>query len=171
MSAPALSFRPADTGDIPVLHALIERAYRGDTARAGWTHEADLIATPRTSAEELAELIADPDHRLITAWRGDGLVGCARLSRQAPDGAYLGMLTVDPVLQGGGLGDAILRHAEDEARRRLGAGWMEMLVIDVRTELIAYYERRGFVRTGERRPFPAETDPPLEFAVLRKPLG
>ena len=169
-SSSPLSFRPAEPGDIPALHALIERAYRGESARLGWTHEADLIASPRTSADELAGIISSPDDRLIGAWRGAAPVGCVRLSRQAPDGAYLGMLTVDPALQGGGLGDAILRHAEAQAPALFGARTMVMWVVSVRGELIAYYRRRGYAPTGERRPFPVALDPPLEFVVMRKAL-
>ncbi len=165
-----LSFRPAEPGDIPALHALIERAYRGESARLGWTHEADLVASPRTSADELAGIIASPDDRMIGAWRGTALVGCVRLSRQSPDGAYLGMLTVDPALQGCGLGDAILRHAEAQACALFGARTMVMWVVSVRGKLIAYYRRRGYALTGERRPFPAALDPPLEFQVMRKTL-
>jgi hypothetical protein len=56
---------------------------------------------------------------------------------------------------------------------------MDMTVIAVRTELVAYYARRGYLATGERRPFPGYADPErfghpkrpdLDFVVLRKPL-
>lgn len=165
------SYRPADQTEIPAFHRLIEGAYRGDSARRGWTHEADLVSTPRTSAAELGEIIAAQGNRLIGAWRDGDLIGCVLVSHRPPDGAYLGMLTVDPMLQGGGIGDRILRHAEGQARAGFDAAWMEMLVVSARPELIGYYERRGYGVTGERRPFPVATQPPLEFAVLRKKLG
>lgn len=168
--ANALSFRPAVRADIAALHGLIEGAYRGDSARRGWTHEADLVSTPRTSAEELGEIIALSDNRLIGAWREDNLIGCVLVSRRPQEGAYLGMLTVDPALQGGGIGDRILRHAETEACACFDAAWMEMLVVSARPELIAYYQRRGYGLTGERRPFPVATEQPLDFEVLRKTL-
>ena len=167
----ALAFRPAAPTDLAKVHRLIERAYRGDAARAGWTHEADLIETPRTSEAELADIIADPDNRLLTAWDGAELICTVLISRRGADGAYLGMLTVDPQLQAGGIGHRILAHAEAEAARLFGARTMTMWVITVRPELIAWYERRGYRQTGAREPFPAETDPPLEFAVLEKPLA
>ena len=56
-----LTFRAATPDDVAALHRLIERAYRGETAKAGWTHEADLLFDDRTSAGELSALIADPD--------------------------------------------------------------------------------------------------------------
>jgi hypothetical protein len=48
---------------------------------------------------------------------------------------------------------------------------MEMTVIDSRASLIAWYERRGYGLTGERRPFPVRRDPPISFVVLEKPLA
>ncbi len=165
-----LMFRQTEMADLEAVHALIERAYRGDGARMGWTHEADLVDTPRTSQGELAEIIAKPDNRLITAWDGAVPVGTVLISRRGADGAYLGMLTVDPQLQSGGIGQRILAHAEDEAARIFGARTMIMWVITRRPELIAWYERCGYRLTGAHEPFPEETDPPLEFAVLEKPL-
>lgn len=37
-----MNIRPATHADLPALHAVIERADRGDSARQGWTFEADL---------------------------------------------------------------------------------------------------------------------------------
>ena len=76
-------FRAATSNDIAVLHPLIERAYRGETARAGWTHEADLLFDTRTSAEELAGLIADPERVILLAHDGDILIGCVQVARAA----------------------------------------------------------------------------------------
>ncbi len=175
MSEPA--FRAATASDVAALHPLIERAYRGETARAGWTHEADLLSGARTSADELAALIADPDRVILLAHRNDRLIGCVQVARAGEDGAYLGMLTVDPALQASGLGRRLLAAAETEARLRFGARRMEMTVIHRRAELIAWYERRGYAPTGERRPFPLDhlrsaRDPgeDLSFVVLEKRL-
>ena len=84
--------------------------------------------------------------------------------------AYLGMLCVAPALQSAGLGRRLLDAAEDHARSH-GIAAMEMTVIDSRETLIAWYERRGYVRTGETRPFPVLRDPPVTFVVLEKPLA
>ena len=163
--------RPALEADIPELHALVESAYRGETARAGWTHEADLLEGPRTSTEALQAVLADPDELLLLVQDGAAIVGSVQLTRLSPSTTYLGMLTVKPGRQSGGLGKWIMNAAEEEARRRFGAETMELSVVSQRAELIAYYGRRGYRETGELKPFPIPLDPPFFLAVLRKPLS
>jgi GNAT superfamily N-acetyltransferase len=171
MAAERLTHRPAEADDIPALHRLVEGAYRGDSARAGWTHEADLLETPRTSAEELARAVADPAEVVLLAFDAEDLVGCVRLTRISDDTAYFGMLTVNPTRQARGLGRALIAEAETWAKAHWGARIMELSVVSVRAELIAYYERRGYRLTGETKPFPETLDPPLVLAVMEKPLG
>lgn len=167
-----LDFRPATLDDVAGLHALIERAYRGETAKAGWTHEADLLFDDRTSAEELSGLIVDPERVILSAHEGEVLVGCVQVARAGDGLAYLGMLTVEPSLQAAGLGRRLLAAAEAEAVARFAARRMEMTVIHRRAELIAWYERRGYAPTGESRPFPvAPPRPELAFVVLEKRLA
>ncbi|MEO5866764.1 MAG: GNAT family N-acetyltransferase [Sphingomonas sp.] len=166
----AVSIRAANPEDAAALQPLIQRAYRGDASRAGWTHEADLVQGERIGLQELRELIGDPAERILIAWRGDVQLGCVRVARVGDDLAYLGLLTVDPLLQAGGIGKALIAAAEDVARKAFGATRMEMTVIDGRTELIAYYERRGYARTGTRD-FPVPVDPPLGMVVLEKALA
>jgi ribosomal protein S18 acetylase RimI-like enzyme len=164
--------------DLPAFHALIERAYRGETARTGWTHEADLLAGPRTSQAELQGVIDDPA-RLLLMGREEGEIRAGvLLHRKGDDLAYLGMLTVEPGRQGDGLGKWLLHAAEAEALRRWGVRNMEMQVFPQRTSLIAFYQRHGYRLTGERRPFPyadasnaGALRDDLEFVVLEKPLA
>lgn len=170
MAADRPTFRPAAPSDVPALHRLVEGAYRGESARAGWTHEADLLETPRTSAEELARAVADPAEIVLLAFEAENLVGCVRLTRISDDVAYFGMLTVLPTRQASGLGRAIIGAAEDWARDRWGASVMELSVVSVRAELIAYYQRRGYHLTGETKPFPETLDPPLMLAVMERAL-
>ena len=166
-----VAFRAATPDDVAALHPLIERAYRGETAKAGWTHEADLLFDTRTSAEELSALIADPDRVILLAQRDDALVGCVQVARVGDDRAYIGLLTVEPTLQASGLGRRLLDAAETEAVARFAARRIEMTVIHRRAELIAWYERRGYAPTGETRPFPVDPPrPDLEFMVLEKGL-
>lgn len=171
------AFRAATSADIPALRRLIESAYRGEGAKAGWTHEADLLGGARTSDAELSGIVGDADQVMLITEEADEAVGCVRLMRQADGSAYLGMLTVSPLRQAEGLGRQLLAAAEAEAARRFASPRMEMTVISTRSELIAWYERRGYALTGERRPFPLEAqdfgDLPkldLEFLVLDKPL-
>ncbi len=175
-----LSFRAAVTADIAALLALVEKAFRGESATRGWTHEADLLGGQRTDAQALTEILENPNQCLILAERADALLGCVMLAdRGERDGrriAYLGMLAVDPDLQGGGIGGALVNEVERRARE-FGADCIEMTVIKSRTELIAWYLRRGYILTGREEPFPLD-DPrfglpktrALSFVVLDKPL-
>ena len=160
----------ASPEDAPALKALLEAAYRGDSARAGWNHEADILDDERIAPGELAAMLADPAVTILTARDAGEIVGCVAVTRKNASLAYLGMLCVLPTLQSGGLGRRLLDAAEDLARAE-GVAAMEMTVIDSRDSLIAWYERRGYAFTGERRPFPVLRDPPVNFVVLEKRLG
>lgn len=152
-----LRFRPAGVEDIPGVVALTQSAYRGEASRLGWTTEADLLDGQRTDAREVAELIANPDAMVLLAERdGQLLASCVveRLSGEHAGDGYFGMFSVRPEAQGIGTGSALLAEAERIARDEWRANAMRMTVIDLRAELIAWYERRGYRRTGEYRPFP-----------------
>nr|WP_294850965.1 GNAT family N-acetyltransferase [uncultured Sphingomonas sp.] len=171
-----IDLTPADATQISKLHALIHRSYRGETARRGWTHEADLLDGQRTDADALRDMVADPCQHLLAAWQGDEPFACIALTEKGDGLVYVGMVTVDPQSQGRGLGRHLLDRAEQYAVAMLGARRAEMTVISLRTELINWYERRGYALTGERRPFPS-SDPRfglptrhLEFVVMEKPL-
>ena len=162
--------RPATLADLPALHAVIERAYRGDSARQGWTHEADLVTGTRTDLPSLQAIVADPDQVLLTLFEKRTPLGCVNVANRGDGVAYLGLLCIEPARQGDGLGRELLAAAEEHAHTVFGAEAIEMTVLEQRGELIAYYERRGWRRTGERRPFPVPLDPPYVMEVLAKPL-
>ena len=171
------SIRPATSNDLLALHALVESAYRGDSARRGWTHEADLLDGQRTDVEALSDLLADPTQAVLVVDIDDTLIGGVCITDKGQGTAYLGMLSVDPERQAGGLGRRLVRAAEDAASR-FGADRMEMTVIHSRGELIAWYERLGYAVTGERRPFPMDDvrfglpkASDLTFVVLARDLG
>lgn len=166
----ALVIAAATPMDAPVLKDLLEAAYRGDSARQGWNHEADILDDERIGAAELEALFADPAVSILTARDAGKLVGCVAVTRKDETLGYLGMLCVLPTLQSGGLGRRLLDAAEDHGRA-IGLARMEMTVIDSRESLIAWYVRRGYGLTGETRPFPVLRDPPVTFVVLEKPLG
>jgi ribosomal protein S18 acetylase RimI-like enzyme len=174
-AATGLTFRDAVDSDVEALVALIESAYRGDSSRAGWTTEADILEGQRTDAEGVRAVVESPDSRLLTVERDGVLVACCQLEHRG-DHAYFGMFAVSPALQGGGLGKTIIAEAERTARETWGATEMHMTVISVREDLIAWYERRGYRATGETRPFPydeqryAPKRDDLAFVVLEKAL-
>lgn len=171
MTTDAVLIRPATPADLGPLHALVQRAYRGDSARAGWTHEADLVEGQRIEPEALVAILNQPGEHLLVATRDTVLIGCVQVTDRGEGIGYLGLLGVDPGLQAAGLGKLLIAAAEREAVTRFGAHIMEMSVIEQRAELLAYYERRGYARTGEFRPFPIPMTPPLRLTVLAKPLG
>jgi N-acetylglutamate synthase-like GNAT family acetyltransferase len=166
-----VQIRRAKPGDVDDVVSLVESAYRGESSRAGWTTEADLLDGQRTDPDEVASVLDD----LIVAEDDSRLVGCCTLIPR--DGhAYFGMFAVRPGLQGGGVGSQLLAEAERLAAEH-GAGHVEMTVISTRTELIDFYLRRGYVDTGETRPFPYGDDrfgrprrDDLAFTVLVKQL-
>lgn len=168
--------RPATPADVPALVALVNSAYRGESSRAGWTTEADLLDGQRVDAGGITAAIASGADIviLVADTPTSRLVGCVHLERRGGD-CYLGMLTIRPTAQGAGLGSRLLEAAERWAMTHWDTQSMHLTVIAQRAELIAWYERRGYVRTGEQRPFPygdARFGLPrrddLVFDVLRK---
>ncbi len=171
------AIRRATLDDLPALHCLVERSYRGEAARKGWSHEADLLEGQRTDPGELTDILTQPDRLMLAAEEDGRLIGCVQVSDRGEGVATLGMLSVEPKLQAAGLGRRLIEAAEDAAREAFHARRMRMTVIRQREPLIAWYERRGYRRTGGVEPFPMD-DPrfglplrrDLEFAVLEKPL-
>jgi GNAT superfamily N-acetyltransferase len=175
--APAPTFRAATLSDAAAIVALVEAGYRGDSGRLGWTTESDLLDGQRTDLAEVTDLISRSESRMLVADRGERLIACCHIERHGA-ACYFGMFSVDPVVQGGGTGRALLGEAERVARDEWGCHEVTMTVIDVRTELVEWYERRGYARTGEHKPFPYGNErfgvpkrPDLRFDVLRKLLG
>ena len=172
-SAPRIATR----ADIPELVALIESAYRGESSRAGWTTEADLLDGQRLDAAMLAADLADPAFRMLVVADAVGLLACAAVTDRGAGTAYFGMFAVRPSAQGNGVGTFLLNTAEEHARS-FGATRMDLTVLWMRTDLIAWYARRGYLPTGERMPFPLGDPrfglplrPDLEFVVLRAQLA
>ncbi|OXS36875.1 GNAT family N-acetyltransferase [Streptomyces sp. XY006] len=175
--ATGLTFRDATDADVVELVALIESAYRGEASRAGWTTEADILEGQRTDPEGVRAVIKSADSRLLTVEREGRIVACCQLEHRG-DHAYFGMFSVSPALQGAGLGKVIIAEAERQARAAWGVTEMHMTVISVRDDLIAWYERRGYRRTGRMTPFPYGDErfgiplrDDLQFELLVKELG
>ena len=104
MTCGTLTFRFAEPGDIPAIVDLVESAYRGESSRAGWTTEADLLDGQRTDAEAVAEIVADAPARLLSPRQTACSSAAASLSGGHPAEAYFGMFSVRPAAQGQGWG-------------------------------------------------------------------
>lgn len=172
----ALQFRTATDADIDAIVALVTRAYRGDASRAGWTTEADLLDGERIDPALLRIDIARPRNRVLLGLQGAALVACAHVADAGGEG-YFGMFAVEPTLQAAGIGRAVVAECERIARDDWQLPCMRMTVIDLRAELIAWYGRLGYRRTGEYKPFPygdarfgAPRREDLRFEVLEKSL-
>ena len=171
-----LTFRTASEADIDAIVALVTSAYRGDSSRAGWTTEADFLDGNRIDREVLRADMARPRSLVLLAEADGDLLACAHVAED--DGAgYFGMFSVAPGLQGAGIGKQVLAECERIAAREWGLPTMRMTVIDIRDSLVAFYERRGYRRTGILKPFPygdARFGIPLRddlrFEVLEKAL-
>ncbi|OMQ13401.1 GNAT family N-acetyltransferase [[Flexibacter] sp. ATCC 35103] len=160
--------------DIPSLTTLINSAYRGETSKKGWTTEAHLLEGKRTTEDELKEIILDSKNTFLKFTDDDKIIGSVLLVEKEHQ-LYVGMLTVSPELQNAGIGKKMLAEAETHAKT-LGLFTLSMTVVSVRSELIAWYKRHGYVETGEREPFPSSdihiniSDKPLEFIFLEKKI-
>ena len=171
-----VSFRLAQLQDLPRIVALVNSAYRGESGKQGWTTEADLLDGQRTDEEEITQLLETPDSMILLAEIDGELVASVHLEKHE-EGAYLGMLAVRPGLQGRGIGKRLMAVAEDHAEKQWQVGTMLMTVINLRYELIAFYQRCGYLKTGRAKPFPASEKfgvqkvPGLLLEYLEKPLG
>ncbi len=169
-------FRAATIDDVPALVALVTSAYRGEASRKGWTTEADFLDGERIDPDVLRADIERARSRVLLAEQDGRLLACVHIADEGGAG-YLGMFSVLPERQGAGLGKRLMAEAERVVREEWRLPAMRMTVIDLREELIAFYERRGYRRTGIKKPFPYG-DPryglpkrdDLRFEILEKPL-
>lgn len=169
----AVEIRPCAADDVEALAAVVNAAYRQE---GGWTTEAGIVAGERASAGELARSLED-GAEILTAWTHGRLAGCVRLEPDGEDAVLIGLLAVRPDLQAAGVGRALLEAAETraaQAEKRIA----RMTVISIRDDILAWYVRRGYRPTGDRKPFPYEVLPAgvpqrqgLEFLVLEKAIG
>lgn len=152
-----LIIRKAIDDDVPQIVALVNAAYRGDSSRMGWTTEADLLEGIRTDGAEIMMILNDQDAMILVGIRDAAIMASVHLQKNA-DAAFLGMFAVNPSAQGIGIGKQMLVMAEHQIRDAWNVRKIRMQVINVRYELIAFYERRGYLRTGVVQEFnlPAE---------------
>ncbi|KNC55768.1 GNAT family Acetyltransferase [Thecamonas trahens ATCC 50062] len=177
--AATVTTRRATLSDTPILLRVIEWAYRGGAPVSGWTGEEHLVSGPRITQDELeadisAALAADAHHVILVAEDssldnetcadrfGSSVVGCVKVEKldrvPEPDDvvaeAEVGLFAVDPTLQGRGAGGILLAQAEAAAVDVLGASHAVIHVLNVRDDILAWYDRKGYVANGKTMPFP-----------------
>lgn len=148
----ALTLRPAARSDARAICDLMNASYRGFAER-GWTSEADLVAGRRIEVEDVEAAIGRDCSLILVGVDGPQIIACVHLEKAGAD-AHIGMFSVQPSQQGRGIGKWLLGEAERHAWRELNADRLVMEVISQRPELLAFYERRGYRRTGEVSPYP-----------------
>ena len=122
---------------------------------------------PRISQAEVEQSLEKG--AFLLAEDGDKLNGCVYVELRG-ERSYLGLLSVDPEYQQGGLGSLLMLEAEKYCRER-GSRFMDILIVNLRAELPEFYQRRGYVENGTT-PFPpdVETKVPCHFINMSKPL-
>ncbi|MGZ3712095.1 MAG: GNAT family N-acetyltransferase [Bdellovibrionota bacterium] len=170
----------ATENDLAEIAALVNSAYRGESARVGWTNEGHLLKGERTNSARLTVEIKKPDTKILCLREKESksLVGCVLLELnrgENKDYCYLGMLTVRPTQQNQNLGRYLMTEAENFAKKA-GAQHMILGVIQLRTELLQWYLRRGYKPNGETKPFPNDpqypriTKEPMHFVFMEKAI-
>ncbi len=154
-----MEIRIATDEDVPAIAALINQAF---------IVEAFFKIGDRTSVENVSELMRGGGQFLL-AEDARVLVGCVFMKTKGTTG-YFGMLSVDPRVQGRGLGRTLIDVSEARLRS-LGCRRVEIEVVNLREELPPFYEKFGYVTT-EQRPFadPARASQPCHFIVMTKEL-
>lgn len=152
-----IKFRFATKEDAAAIVLLVNSAYRGDSSRKGWTTEADLLGGQRTDEMAITEDIVRPGSFFLMALKDQRLISTVHLEKKDDGACYFGMFTVEPEMQASGMGKLVMEESEKIARS-WNCDRIEMTVITVRSELIAFYERRGYKFTGKTKEFPSHNE-------------
>ena len=156
-----LLFQKAEISDASAIAQLVNSAYRGEISRKGWTTEADLLEGLRTTTQDVAKIIKRADAFMLIGTHNNEIVATICCEWQAIGGnntSHFGMIAVKPSLQNKGYGKQIIAAAEAITRREWRVVDFTMTVISLRDELIAFYERLSYRRTGEFKDFPQKPE-------------
>ena len=166
MATPSIDlvFRIATTEDAPRVRSLVEAAFQTHDSRPDWTGHLELATSFRLSLEEVIKSINQPDKITLVAFRKEDteekdLIASIEVShREASHAGRLSMVAVDDKYQRGGVGKKLLEYAEDYCRKEWGVTKFSLDALSTRPALNAWYQRRGYVKTGETNPFPRELE-------------
>jgi len=181
-----LSFRVCALDDVDDVVVFINQAYRGEISAKGWTTESDLLDGQRLDANMAKDIINKQDCEiLLLSFHIDQvtsnninenekklidhiisindnkkksfLIATVNPEREV-DLMHLNMLAIHPDLQSFGIGKFMIDSVERNTKE-MNLKKVVLTVISVRKELVAYYERRGYILNGTKHRFPAYDDP------------
>ncbi|WP_198079277.1 GNAT family N-acetyltransferase [Acinetobacter calcoaceticus] len=170
-----LNFRLAQFDDIPQLVDLINKSYREQQGRS-WTTELEFVKGQRITEHQLEEQLQLSNSTLLVGETNSSkIVACIGLTFENNQ-VEVGTFCTDPHVQNMRVGRSVLEYAEQYALKQ--APYLVnavMHVLDVRSELIAYYERRGYAKTGNEQPYPVEANVgvptvPIKLIEMKKDL-
>lgn len=147
------AFRKATAEDSEAIARLVNQSYRPESSAAGWTHESDLVAGERVSIGQVEAAVSDPNVAVLLGLKDREIVTCVQVEKNGTS-CHIGMLAVHPPLQGAGIGKEMLTLAEHYGREIFEAKRLVMSVLSARRQLIAFYLRRGYRKTGVIRGYP-----------------
>ena len=154
MSENTIIFRIASIDDASRLQNLIQAAFRAEDSREDWVGSPELATQFTIDIEDINLTIASPDHNFIVAVKQNDIIGCIGVRKRSAGYARIFYLAIDPEYHRGGLGRQILEYGENYCRREFGVGKLGLDALSTRKALILWYERRGYIKTGELKPFP-----------------
>ncbi|NOS89228.1 MAG: GNAT family N-acetyltransferase [Methylococcaceae bacterium] len=146
-------YRIANKSDIEAIVKLVNRAYRPASGASGWTHESGLVSGNRTNDSQITEIMSKPDSVILVGLSSSEIIACVHIEKMGKN-SHLGMLAVSPALQGVGTGKQMLAHAEMYASVNFGSEKCVIVVVSSRTELISFYLRRNYQKTGVLKDYP-----------------
>ncbi|PJO38441.1 GNAT family N-acetyltransferase [Delftia acidovorans] len=144
----------ADISQSVEITALVNTAYRPNAKSRGWTHESDLVTGDRTSPEQVRQQIT-PSSPVLIAIRNNEIVACVQVTHDSSD-CWIGMLATHPSEQNSGMGKKMLLAAEAYAVKHFAPKRLMMSVLSSRSELLSFYQRRGYKLTGQTCSYPLD---------------
>lgn len=165
--------RIANESDAASIAGIVNAAYRPSPGASGWTHESELVDGDRISPDQVTKTIRKPNSVILVGLKDSAIVACVHIEKEGVNG-HIGMLAVSPVLQTAGFGKKMLSLAENYALEVFAAENFNLVVLSSRSELIAFYLRRGYQRTGSVMDYPLSAgvgipkNPALKIEVLQK---
>ncbi|SPJ79416.1 related to N-acetyltransferase, GNAT family [Fusarium torulosum] len=151
-------FRIATTDDAPRIQDLIHAAFRFTDASIDWIGSPELAKTFDLPIEVILNRITAPDNVFLVASNTpDGpIIGCVNVFKKTPDFGRLAFLAIDPTLQRSGLGKKMVVVGEEHLTREFGVEKIGLNALQTRKGLLNWYEKQGYVRTGEVTELPID---------------